>query len=570
MSHDRTGHVRAACARLAVVALALVAACTPSEPSATGAPTIEVVVPTSPTTSAARPTLPASDSLVVSADAMVRPLNRDLVGFHGRDDAATIAAGDPGLTPTSFRHVMSDYDLVDFDCATGEISPATIEYFGSWIDAVDARGARPILSLSYVPPCFARDGQPKGPPNPGDVAAYRQFLDDLLTALVTDRAAAGKEPMRWFELWNEPDVPIEAGSASSGHGYVGTLEEYVALNLPSLVGAILAVEADSGVDVQVGTPAAFAPWSFGSVYGDMATLLEQANGFDRATAESLAAQADTAFGPGTTDRVLANGGTTWPRRVVDEAAALGLDVDVASVHMYPNNPMQGVRFPEPDAPEPLVGRNPDASPNDFATLAERWSAEFGDLELVVSEWALSAGVDDRFGTCEAAAFDAAALSVMQEVAIDRALFLGRPRGVEDAPLRAWSTLPANQVRAALPVGLDDVWVTAATGDGRTTVLVSQWHSQLDDAADLRLPVVVEGLSDGRYAVTIEVIGHGSSPAAAITTTEVDAVDGRIDLGEPLSLRGQALARIDVRSAGIDALPPFTAADPTGPAHNCLL
>jgi hypothetical protein len=166
------------------------------------------------------------------------------VGIHGRNSAASIASDFEGLGARTFRHVMSDYDFIDFDCDTETISPASIEYFGSWIDAVTAEGARPILSLSYVPPCFARDGQPKGPPNPADVAGYRAFLDDLLTALVTDRVQAGKEPMRWLELWNEPDIALDPGSTSTGHGYVGTLDEFVDLNLPSLVRAILQVEAD--------------------------------------------------------------------------------------------------------------------------------------------------------------------------------------------------------------------------------------------------------------------------------------------------------------------------------------
>ncbi len=419
-----------------------------------------------PATDASTPPPATTAPVVVDAGSVLRPVNRDLVGFHGRTAAASIATDYDDLAPTSHRHVMSDHDFIDFDCTTHTIAPATIDYFGSWIDAVTAEGARPILSLSYVPPCFARDGQPKGPPNPAEVDGYRKFLDDLFQALVTDRVAAGEEPMRWFELWNEPDVPIDPGSPSSGHGYVGTLDEYLALNLPSLAGAILEAEADSGVDLQVGTPAAFAPWTFGSVYGDLATMLERANGYDRATAEALAAQADGLLGPGGSARVMGNGGFQWPRAVTDAAATLGLDIDFASVHLYPNNPLQGVRFPEPTEPALLEGRNPDASPEDFATLAERWSAEFPGQEPVVSEWALSAGAEDRFGTCEAAAFDAAALSVMQDSAIDRALYLGNPRAAERAPFRAWRSLPASQAGVTRPTGTDGLWTTASTDAGR--------------------------------------------------------------------------------------------------------
>jgi hypothetical protein len=512
---------------------------------------------------------PATPELVVWSANAIRPVNRDLTGFHVRNSAASIASDFDGLGATSFRHVMSDYDFLDFDCATTTISPASIEYFGSWVDAVTAEGARPILSLSYVPPCFARDGQTKGPPNPADVSGYRAFLDDLLTGLVTDRVNAGKEPMRWLELWNEPDIALDPGSTSTGHGYVGTLDEYVALNLPSLVGAILQVEADSGVDIHIGTPAAYSPWTMGSVYGDLATMLERANGFDRATAEYLATNADLLLGPGGSERLMEDGGTRWPRRVTDEAAALGLTLAFASVHYYPNTPLLGLDFPEPDGPVLMKGRNPDASPDAYRELAELWSAEFPNQELVLSEWGLTAsGADARSDTCEAAAFDAASLSVMQDSAIDRATG-PEPGGVEDAPFRAWSALPNDQVAVDQPAGLAGVWSTAATGGGRTTLLLSQWHSKLTDARDLSVPVVVEGLADGTYNVTIETIGQGTSPAASSVALAATSTGGRLELPELVVLRGQAFVRVDVRATGTDPLPPLTA-NGDGEAHTCLV
>lgn len=107
-----------------------------------------------------RATTPA-DALVVDVGRVVRPVNKDLLGFHGRDTATDLVGTYGDLQPRTVRHVMSQHDFVDFDCAGATLSPATVEYFGSWIEAVDAMGARPILSLSYVPPCYARDGQPK-------------------------------------------------------------------------------------------------------------------------------------------------------------------------------------------------------------------------------------------------------------------------------------------------------------------------------------------------------------------------------------------------------------------------
>lgn len=522
------------------------------------------VVGSAPATSSAAIT---SAAITVDVSDHLGPINRDLVGIHGRASAASIGSDYGELRPTTHRHVMSAYDFMSFDCTTKTIAASSLDYFNDWLDAVAAQGAEAILSLSYVPPCYAKDGQPKGPVV--DVAGYRAYLDQLFASLVTQRAADGKVPLRRFELWNEPDIPIDPGNPSAGHGYVGTLDEYVATNLPSLVGALLQAQADSGVHVQVGTPASFAPWSFSFYAPDLASLLHVTNGFSTKDAAAIAAQADAAFGPGATDRIMHNGGFTWPRRVIDEAEKLGLDIDFVSVHLYPNNPLQGVTFPEPDHPELLKGRNPLASPEDFARLSARWSAEFPDQELIVSEWGLSAGNEQRNGTCETAAFDAASLSVMQEGTVDRALFLGRPGGVEDAPFRAWGDLPAEQVAADVPSSLDGVWATAASDASRTTLLVSQWHSLLDDAKDLSVPIVVKGLADGDYTVTVDWIGEGRALTPGTKEVDVTSTGGELTLPVPVPLRGQSLARIDIRPTGTAALRPFTRAESTAPAGTCL-
>ena len=304
------------------------------------------------------------------------------------------------------------------------------------------------------------------------------------------------------------------------------------------------------------------------MYGDLATMLERANGFDRSVAENLAANADALLGTGGSERLMEDGGFQWPRRIVDEAAAMGLDVDFVSVHYYPNTPLLGVQFPEQAGPVLMYGRNPDASPDGYRELAERWSTEFPGMELVLSEWGLSAGADARAGTCETAAFIGASLSVMQDGDIDRALFLEPPKRVDDAPFRAWSALPASQVSVTGNAGPDGVWSVGASDERRTTVLVSQWHSKLTDADDLAVPVTVEGLPSGTYTVTIEVIGQGTSPAASAVELRVPSVDGRLELPGPVVLRGQAFARLDIRAAGVDPLPPLTGADLAG-SHGAL-
>ncbi|MBX3287009.1 MAG: hypothetical protein KF703_16800, partial [Actinobacteria bacterium] len=488
--------------------------------------------------------------LVVDVGQVVRPINRDLVGIHGRDDAAAIATGYDDLAPTTFRHVMSAHDFVSYDCATDRLAPATLAYFDSWLDAVQAEGADPILALSYVPPCYARGGQPKAPPT--DATGYRRFLDQLLDGLVTQRVRQGKEPMRRFELWNEPDIPLYRDAPNSGHGFVGTVHEFVQLNLPVLAAAIEAVEARSGARLLVGAPAAYSPWPMSRYGATLSDLLVNTNGLPRATADLVAAQADVIFGAGATDRILHDGGLAYPTETIAAADQLGLHIDFVSVHLYPNNPLQGLHIPEPATPELLYGRSPYASPETYAELAHEWSRAFPGRELVLSEWSLAAGDDARFGTCEAASFDLAALSVMQETAIDRALYLSQPPSTERGALLAWKRLPAQQVRTTadgLPAG---VWATAARDADRTTVLLSQWHTRLVDARDLSVPLRVSGLPDGAYEVTVERIGESAQRRSVAETATVRTDDGVLQLPRPVSLEGQSLARVDVRRAGTPA------------------
>jgi len=529
-----------------------------------GAVTLGALPPSS--AAAPVPELPPP-GLVVDVGRVVRPINQRLIGIHGRDDADAIRSEFDDLDPTTFRHVMSEHDFLAYDCETDELSSDSLDYFDSWLDAVYAEHAVPILSLSYVPRCYARDGQPKGPPS--DARGYRRFLDQLLARLVTQRVAAGKAPLRRLELWNEPDLPLFADSPEAGHGYVGTLDEFLTANLPVLVAAIQQAEADSGEEILVGAPASFSPWPFTRYGATFADILADVNGFPRAEAEAMAPALEAGFGPGSGERIMHNGGLTWPAGVRSAARGLGIPIAFVSVHLYPNAPLVNLDLPEPVSPVLLTGRNPGASPDDFAELARAWGDAFGDTELIVSEWALSAGVDDRFGTCEAAAFDAAALSVMQETTIDRALYLGRPRAIEAAPFRAWRSLPEQQVVAEGPATGDGIWTTAAANDDRTTVLVSQWRSLLSDATRTRLPVRIEGLEAGAYSVVVESIGEAHQQTAGSRSFHVDIDDGAFELDEPIVLDGQAMVRVDIRRDGVEPLPSLSVGPGAGQPGTCL-
>ncbi len=551
-------------ARLVVLALLVgLAACSDD----TGDPTGEKSSTLDPSTTTSENDPPAdgapsdpapAGAVIVDVGTEIGVINRELSGIHAKASAESIAADFDDLAPRTHRHVTSAADFLHYDCETGTIDQGSLDYFHGWLDAVAAEGADAILSLSYVPECIARDGQPKGPTT--DETEYRRFLDVLLGELVTARAADGRKPLERFELWNEPDVPIDPGAAGSGHGFVGNIDEFVDVLLPHQLAALEAVEEGSDVEVLVGTPAAFSPWPFNTYAETLVDLLVDVNGYDRAFATEAAAVTDGLFEEPhmtpATGRIMDGGGFTWPRRVIDEAAEAGFEFDFVSVHLYPNSPLLGAVGLGEEGPLLLQGRNPFASPEDYARLAELWSAEFPGMELIVSEWSLSAGAEWRHQTCEGAAFNASVLSVMQDSTIDRALFLGRPPAPADAAMRTWALLPETQVSVTVPETHSGVWATAAHGDDRTTVLISQWHSDLAEATSLVLPVRISGLPDGDHVVDVTWLGESDPVQPGTSSAEATSTGDVLDL-DPITLDGQSVVRVDIRRPDTDPLPALT-------------
>jgi hypothetical protein len=512
------------------------------------------------------------NALVVNTTSVLRPINRKLSGLHARASAESIANDFGDLAVQTHRHVISLANFLHYDCESKAVDQDSLDYFNSWLDAVDAGGADAILSLSYVPECAARDGQTKGPPV--DEVIYREFLNELLSNLVTERAALGKKPLEYLELWNEPDVPINAGALSSGHGFVGTLDEFVATMLPHLSAAVIQAESDSGVDIQIGAPASYAPWPTSRYVANMFEFMSIINGYDDEAAELFASLTDVSFPephtPPASERIIHYGGIEWPRRIIDEAANFGLDVEFVSVHLYPNSPLLGaVPLGDPE-PQLTMGRNPFASPNQYEELAQMWSGEFPTKELMLSEWALSAGNEFRRDNCEGAAFNAASLSVMQASSIDRALYLLRPFRPADAAMRTWPQLPKQQVMATLPTDIQNIWVTAASDESRTTVLLSQWHTRLEDATDITFPTRITGLVDGAYQVDIEWIGAGNEITPGFRTMLVQSRRGVLALPEDVRMPGQSVVRLDIRASGVAPLTVLTESAVVGLAGPCIL
>ncbi len=86
--------------------------------------------------------------------------------------------------------------------------------FDKYVSVIREMGAEPLVCLSYSPPEFAGDGDGIAPPN--DFQKYAQ----LAAAFVRHANQPGKIPIRYWEIWNEPN---HTGFWS------GTLEQYLSL-----------------------------------------------------------------------------------------------------------------------------------------------------------------------------------------------------------------------------------------------------------------------------------------------------------------------------------------------------
>ena len=101
--------------------------------------------------------------------------------------------------------------------------------------------------------------------------------------------------------------------------------------LPHLSAAVIQAESDSGVDIQIGAPASYAPWPTSRYVANMFEFMSIINGYDDEAAELFASLTDVSFPephtPPASERIIHYGGIEWPRRIIDEAANFGLDVE---------------------------------------------------------------------------------------------------------------------------------------------------------------------------------------------------------------------------------------------------
>ncbi|MCL5957896.1 MAG: hypothetical protein M1358_01035 [Chloroflexi bacterium] len=95
-------------------------------------------------------------------------------------------------------HLFDHYDVYQRD-ASGNVTYHW-EKLDQMVDSVLAMGAKPLMSLSYMPLAISADGSEKSPP--ADFAAWRNLVYEAVKHFNLDR----KLGIVYWEIWNEPNL----------------------------------------------------------------------------------------------------------------------------------------------------------------------------------------------------------------------------------------------------------------------------------------------------------------------------------------------------------------------------
>jgi hypothetical protein len=485
---------------------------------------VPLLLAAGPAAQASAPAAPATATVAVDAAHPVGPVNPNLLGF-----AFDRRITQPGFTPLPSRTFRLDAGFQDLvACPAGTMRADRLADLQQRLDQIETAGAEPILILTYMPPCLADTypGDPRDPTKlpPRDPAKWQALVNELVTATGPGRVAAGHRPVRYYEVWNEPDwFFFEASQAQFTSNVL----------LPS-GRAVADVAKSSGLDLRFGI--------CGCLFAD--------------------------------------GG--WMIPLMAETRAAGIPVGFVSWHYYGNYPFIGPDGVEPLFPKqaaPAVSvlgrRNPVASPQTYLVQLDQvrtWAqATLGYVpELMVDEWNLSAGgFDKRMDTNEGAAFQTATLAALASDNLDRALLFsavdpydrdinGNPLamryggwGVVDRSLARkpawygqwmWSRLIGSRLDSPQdPTG--GVWTAASTLSGRVDVLVSSFLAT--GASDRALHLDVGGLKRGRWKASVFPIDAdhpGSTTPASVMNVKANT-NGHAALNVPMPAQSVVLVEL---------------------------
>jgi len=485
-------------------------------------PLLYAVGPMAQASTPSTPSAPtATATVAVDASRPIGPVNPNLVGFsfNPRIDQ-------PDFTPLASRTFRLDVAFQNlYDCAQGTLN---LDPLQANLDEIEAAGAEPILILTYTPPCLADTypGDPRDPTHvpPRDPATWQRLVTELVTATGPGRVASGHKPVRYYEVWNEPDWFF----------FEGTQAQFTSnLLLPS-GRAVTAVAKSSGLDLRFGI--------CGCLFAD----------------------------------------PTWMIPLMAEARDAGIPVGFLSWHYYGNYPFIGPdgvepQFPKASAPAvALLGqRNAAASPQTYLVQLDQvraWAqATLGHVpELVLDEWNLSAGgFDKRMDTNEGAAFQATPLAALASDGRDRAALFssvdpydrdinGNPLGmryggwgVVDRSLARkpawyaqwmWSRLTGARL-ATDQHPMSGVWTAASNSPDRVDVFVGSFLAT--GATGRVLHVDLAGLDAGPWTADLFRVDamHPGSTTPIEEVTVVPGADGHAALDTPLPAQSVVLVEL---------------------------
>ena len=490
--------------------------------------------------------------LVVDASQIVGQLNRWLNGGHYHDetpDPNQLAIGE-----TFRRRVASSANHMHWDCDTQSFDADTIAEYDDWLDLLQTDGLEPMISLAYVPECLTGWGYPKAPPLPSEAAAYEAYIRSFFHEFVTNRVAAGKKPLQYFEVWNEPDPELPQPT-TGGSGFFGTLDEFVDRIFIPLGQAVLAEEAASGAYVNIGVAACAIPHPMSDDFADLQAFLRFA-GVQPDTAALLGAAGEAflnLFYPWGGFAALWNtGGYTWPDRLVKTGAEQGIHVDFVSWHHYIDFPFEG---PGPGCDVPnfvwfMHQANPGANAHQYYANAQDYHDRYPNQKAFVTEWGTSYGCESR-PAYEVGAFHATSLIAMQQGGLDAAMALYLP-GTGPEAIAHWmfAHMADNLARQQLKENSEatGLWTLASidhANPDRLTLFLAQWRSLAKDVTSRTIKVAVLGMPLGAYQAAVRLVDEqhpGSTTPARVYALAVGA-DGTMRFDAPLN--GNAAAFLDI-------------------------
>jgi xylan 1,4-beta-xylosidase len=136
-------------------------------------------------------------------------------------------------------HIYDYYGVYQID-ATGKPTYNWHE-LDRVVDAIEASGAQPLISISYLPPALS-SGNVYAPPT--DFGQWEELVYQTVYHFNIER----KLGIRYWEVWNEPNVPSF---------WSGTLNDYLKLYEATTHGAL---RADSSIEIGGPATASFDRW----------------------------------------------------------------------------------------------------------------------------------------------------------------------------------------------------------------------------------------------------------------------------------------------------------------------